>query len=205
MGKGIGGHTRAHRGASDDWITPPHIVGALGRFDLDPCACVPQPWPCADRSYNLDDDGLTQPWRGRTWLNPPYGARAEPFLARLAEHGDGIALLFARTETAMFHKHVWNKADALLFLKGRLHFHRPDGTRASGNAGGPSVLIAYGPENVSSLKNSGLDGAFVPLTRPKHLHGEEQKQLIGVTTGTTGKPNGCCRRNPRPLPGKSAR
>jgi len=39
MGKGIGGHTKAYRGATDDWITPPHIVGALGRFDLDPCAC----------------------------------------------------------------------------------------------------------------------------------------------------------------------
>ena len=74
MGKGIGGHTRAHRGATDDWITPPHIVGALGRFDLDPCACIPQPWPCADTSYNLDDDGLARPWAGRIWLNPLCGA-----------------------------------------------------------------------------------------------------------------------------------
>ena len=173
MGKGIGGHTRAHRGATDDWITPPHIVEALGRFDLDPCACIPQPWPCADTSYNVHDDGLARPWCGRLWLNPPYGRRAEPFLTRLAEHGDGVALLFARTETAMFHRYVWGKADGLLFLKGRLHFHRPDGTRASGNAGGPSVLIAYGAENVSSLKHSGLDGAFVPLARPKRPHGEE--------------------------------
>lgn len=72
----------------------------------------------------------------------------------------------------MFHKYVWGAADALLFLKGRLYFHRPDGTRAPGNAGGPSVLIAYGPENVSILKNSGLDGAFVPVTRPNHSHSE---------------------------------
>ena len=93
-------------------------------------------------------------------------------MARLAEHGDGIALLFARTETAMFHKHVWNKADALLFLKGRLHFHRPDGTRASGNAGGPSVLIAYGTQNAAALKDSGLDGAFVPLTNSNSSHSE---------------------------------
>jgi hypothetical protein len=194
MGKGIGGHTRAHHGATDDWITPRHIVGALGRFDLDPCACIPQPWPCADKSYTRDDDGLAQPWSGRAWLNPPYGPRAEPFLARLAEHGDGVALLFARTETAMFHKYVWPIADALLFLKGRLYFHRPDGTRASGNSGGPSVLIAYGRENASALKNSGLDGAFVPLSRPGRM-----------TTGTTRTLDRLCRENPDSLTRMPAR
>jgi len=181
MGKGIGGHTRAHHGATDDWITPPHIVGALGRFDLDPCACIPQPWPCADKSYNLSDDGLAQPWDGRVWMNPPYGTRAEPFLAKLAEHGDGVALLFARTETAMFHKHVWDKADALLFLKGRLYFHMPDGTRASGNAGGPSVLIAYGCENALALRDCGLDGAFVEPSRPN--------RCVTDTTGQTSNPS----------------
>src|SRR4030042_2564237 len=100
MGKGIGGHTRAHRGTTDDWITPRHIVGALGRFDLDPCACIPQPWPCADTSYNLDDDGLTKPWAGRLWINPPYGRRAARVLEKVGKHGDGGALLFARTENA---------------------------------------------------------------------------------------------------------
>jgi len=188
MGKGIGGHTRAHRGATDDWITPPHIARALGRFDLDPCACIPQPWPCADTSFNLSDDGLAQPWSGRVWLNPPYGPRSEPFLARLAEHGDGVALLFARTETQLFHRYIWNAADALLFLKGRLYFHRPDGTRAPGNAGGPSVLIAYGPENVSALKNSCLDGAFVPLTRAssrKCLPGEPVSVPSNATIDAT--------------------
>jgi len=94
-------------------------------------------------------------------------------MAKLAEHGDGVALLFARTETAMFHKYVWPIADALLFLKGRLHFHRPDGTRAPGNAGGPSVLVAYGRENALALRDSGLDGAFVPLARANHSDGEE--------------------------------
>jgi len=185
MGKGIGGHTRAHRGATDDWITPPHIVEALGRFDLDPCACIPQPWPCADTSYNLDDDGLVQPWNGRTWCNPPYGPRAEPFLAKLAEHGDGVALLFARTETAMFHKYVWPIADALLFLKGRLYFHRPDGTRATGNAGGPSVLVAYGRGNALALRNSGLGGAFVELSQPSDTAAAPSHKVNAACTGET--------------------
>lgn len=163
MKKGIGGHTKAYCGATDDWITPRFIIEALGPFDLDPCACRPQPWPCAARSYSVD--GLKRPWHGRVWLNPPYGSRAGPFLKRMAEHGDGIALLFARTETKMFHKYVWDAADALLFFKGRLYFHRPDGTKAEGNAGGPSVLIAYGARNARSLKISRLEGAFVSLNR----------------------------------------
>ena len=115
---------------------------------------------------------ITKAVQRRIWMNRPYGPRAEPFLEKLVEHGDGIALLFARTETAMFHRYVWSTADALLFLKGRVHFHRPDGTRAPGNAGGPSVLIAYGRQNALALRNSDLDGAFVPLTRPNHPHSE---------------------------------
>ena len=122
------------------------------------------------RSGTGDGTSHGKPWAGRIWANPPYGRRAEPFLEKLAKHGDGVALLFARTETAMFHKYVWSEADALLFLKGRLYFHRPDGTRAPGNAGGPSVLIAYGAKNASALENSGLVGAFVPLAKSNHLH-----------------------------------
>ena len=38
MRTGIGSHTRAVRGRTDDWLTPPEIIAALGRFDLDPCA-----------------------------------------------------------------------------------------------------------------------------------------------------------------------
>lgn len=45
----------------------------------------------------------------------------------------------------------------------------PDGTRAAGNAGGPSALIAYSDEDATLLDNSGLNGAYVvPVrTRPK--------------------------------------
>ena len=76
------------------------------------------------------------------WCNPPYSVHAAAWLAKLARHGRGTALIFARTETEMFFSHVWGVADAVLFLEGRLHFHYPDGRRAEANAGGPSCLIA---------------------------------------------------------------
>jgi len=78
----------------------------------------------------------------------------------------GIALVFARTETKMFHEHVFYDADAILFFKGRLKFHRPDGT-AGAAANAPSCLIAYGENNVLALRNSGLAGKLINLKQEK--------------------------------------
>src|SRR5262245_22787269 len=106
-GKGIGGHTKPNGGASVCWLTPPHILERLGEFDLDPCPCLPQPFPTARRILN--GDGLGQEWKGRVWLNPPYGAELGLWLGKLARHGDGIAICFARTETRAFFANVWGK------------------------------------------------------------------------------------------------
>jgi hypothetical protein len=103
---------------------------------------------------------------GRVWCNPPFGREAVKWMRRMAEHGNGIALLPARTETAMFYETVWPVADAVLFLKGRPHFYRPDGTRAPFNSGAPICLVAYGLHNAAALANSGL-GFVVPCFRGK--------------------------------------
>lgn len=163
--RGMGGHQTAC-GQSDTWLTPRHILDALGKFDLDPCAAPnPRPWPTArEHLARPEHDGYRAAWRGRVWMNPPYGPQTARWLARLAAHGRGTALTFARTDTRAFHDHVFPKADALLFLKGRVRFHRHDGSLA-GNGGAPSVLIAYGLEDAESLAGSGLEGALVPLSR----------------------------------------
>lgn len=158
----IGGHQSAAM-KNDEWLTPPGIVKALGNFDLDPCAPSDsrRPWDTAKQHFSVEDDGLSKPWVGRVWCNPPYGSEAAHWLKRMAEHGNGIALIFARTETAMFFEHVWKSADAVLFVKGRLHFHYVDGSRAAANSGAPSALIAYGKANVDSIRISGIAGALV--------------------------------------------
>ena len=146
-----------------DWITPRHVIDAVGPFDLDVCQSVTQPWPCADRGIVWPEDGLSAIWHGRVWCNPPYSVHAAKWLEKMAVYGDGIALIFARTETAMFHRYVWGAASAVLFLKGRLTFHYPDGQKARANSGGPSCLIAYGARNVDSLVSCGLSGYLVRL------------------------------------------
>jgi hypothetical protein len=161
--RGIGGHQRAYQGRSDEWLTPPEILHALGPFDLDPCSPVRRPWDTAAAHYTEPEDGMARPWWGRVWLNPPYGPQTERWLRRLADHGQGTALIFARTETRMFFESVWARATALLFLEGRLHFYTVAGERAPHNAGGPSVLIAYGAADAERLATAGLAGKVVRL------------------------------------------
>lgn len=159
---GIGGHQSAVM-KNDEWLTPPHVLEALGEFDLDPCAPINRPWDTSKSHYTVNDDGLNQKWSGRVWCNPPYGMIAGKWLEKLAKHGRGTALIFARTETKMFFKWVWPKASAVLFLEGRLHFHYVDGTRAKANSGAPSALISYGNSDAEILKKCGLRGKFIPL------------------------------------------
>jgi len=178
---GIGGHQRGHHGETNVWLTPPHILHALGPFDLDPCAAPePRPWPTAARHYVEADNGLALPWPGRVWCNPPYGEHTGLWLERLANHGDGIALIFARTETQMFFAQVWERADAVFFFDGRLTFHHQDGRRAAANGGAPSCLVAYGLRNVSALRSCGLPGFFVSLAHGLRI--TEQPSLFAEAT-----------------------
>ncbi len=85
------------------------------------------------------------------WLNPPYGDGIARWLGKLAYHGDGIALVFARMETS-WAQAIVPRADAVNFLAGRISFLRADG-RPETNAGTPSMLLAFGQRNVEALKN----------------------------------------------------
>lgn len=157
-------HTRGIK-TTDDWITPQWLVERIGTFDLDPCESEFQPWPCASKGFKKSQcDGLNEPWHGQVWLNPPYGKETGQWLKKLAQHGNGVALVFARTETQMFFDHVWPYACALLFLEGRLTFCRPEsGDEAEHNSGGPSVLIAYGEIAAKRIQRLSDLGALVRL------------------------------------------
>ena len=164
------------RAKSTTYLTPREIVSPLGVFDLDPCAAPsPRPWPTAIRHIELPEDGLAAEWFGRVWCNPPFGREAADWLAKMALHGNGIALVPARTETAMFYRSVWGVASGVLFLRGRPHFHAGSdctvrhgkktifvrwGERFPFNSGAPIALIAYGHMNAAVLRRSDL-GHFV--------------------------------------------
>lgn len=136
------------------WLTPPEIIKALGPFDTDPC-CPDggMPWPTARRMITKSEDGLRQPWVGRVWLNPPYGRDAVPFFKRMSFYrfnGGGIALVFARTDTVLWHRWIFPFAQGVKFLQGRLRFCRQDGTPGA-TATAPSALVAYSEEDYRRL------------------------------------------------------
>ena len=154
----IGSHQKTV-GNSQTWITPKWIIDTLGPFDLDPCASEQRPWDCA--AENLTCIGLDAPWYRRVWLNPPFDRYVVgKWVRKLAEHGEGTALLHARTEAEWFEP-VWQKAKAILFLANRLHFHYPDGSRAKANSGAPACLIAFGVLDAKKLVASKIPGALV--------------------------------------------
>ena len=114
---------------SDECYTPKSLFDQLDiEFDLDPASCpkelsaVP-----ARRIYTVEDDGLSQPWEGRVWLNPPY-SKPSPWVDRFIEHGHGIALLPV-SAGARWMFQLWEAAEGVSQWHGR--FNRADGTTYS--------------------------------------------------------------------------
>ena len=164
-----------HHGGNDNCLSPPRIVQDLGPFDLDPCFGLPRPWASARRMWALEDgqDGLELPWHDRVWLNPPY-SNAASWAKKMDEHGNGIMLIFSRTETAWFQRHVLDarsSATGIGFIRRRLRFSTPDGSLIKtkkgkvSNAGAPSCLISYGTQNDTAIQKLFVKGALASLDK----------------------------------------
>ena len=135
-----------------EWYTPSEFVEAardvMGGIDLDPASSdIAQRTVKADVYFTETDDGLTQEWRGRVWLNPPY-SNIEPFVAKLiAEHQAGrvteaILLTHNFSDTRWFHQAL-RAAGAFCLTAGRIRFEDPDGNLASPTNG--QTFFYFGP------------------------------------------------------------
>ena len=154
---------------SMNWRTPTKILDAiydaLGTIDLDPCS------PTAHRAsapvkasvyYTDADDGLSLPWHGIVFLNPPYGRGLKEWVAKAKDEvfcGNArmvVALIPARTDTRYWHQHVAGSA-TVFFLRGRLTFGAADAA-----APFPSALALWGAtaHQVTALEKS-LPDAWV--------------------------------------------
>lgn len=119
---------------------------------------------------HIETCGIETEWSGRVFCNPPYGPHVGKWAEKMAEHCNGILLIFARVETKAW-RIIWENADAILFPFKRITFQKPDGSAAkSGTA--PSAFCAYGLGNVEALRHSGIQGAlveYVSITTPEHV------------------------------------
>ena len=133
----------------------------LGGVDLDPCWHSNSPLR-AQATYTADDDGLAQEWKGRVYLNPPYGRAIDAWIAKLVDgHNSGavteaIALVPARVDTEWF-----RRLDAFprCFIYGRLTFANADNP-----APFPSAIVYLG-SNVETFHRvfAQIGGVFVRL------------------------------------------
>lgn len=158
----MGAH-QSSRSLGVDWLTPPVWIHALGKFDLDPCVAEDMPWLTAPTMWTRSINGLNKGWFGRVWCNPPYGPPSiiEPWMSRMAGHNNGVALIFARTDTACWHTFVFPVAVGALFVRGRPNFYTVTGSRSTKNCGAPVALIAYGESNMLAIAESGIAGKLV--------------------------------------------
>ena len=119
--------------------------------------------------YNREEDGLSKTWTGRVWLNPPYSQPLlDNFMARMAEHNNGIALLFNRCDSRMFREYVLERATAIRFLYQRIKFHYPSGRRGNSPRCG-NIMVAYGEQNARILRECQLPGRMVFIDQVDNL------------------------------------
>ena len=124
------------------WETPQDLFDKLNaefHFDLDVCA-LPENAKC-EKYYTPEDDGLSQPWNGICWCNPPYGRTIGKWVQKAYETfaggGTVVMLLPARTDTKWFHEYIYNKAE-IRFIKGRLKFGN-----SKNAAPFPSMIVVF--------------------------------------------------------------
>lgn len=121
----------------NEWYTPERYIDlareVLGEIDLDPASCAfANETVKARLFYSEDDDGLTKPWHGRVWMNPPYSADlvskfADKFVDEYNDGNvtEGIVLVNNATETAWFAGMV-SAATAVCFPRGRIRYQSPN-------------------------------------------------------------------------------
>lgn len=129
-----------------EWSTPQEFFDRLNhefRFNLDPCA-TDKNAKCT-HYFTKADNGLTQPWDGIVFVNPPYGHTIIQWTAkaqREAQRGATVVMLLpARTDTRWWHDHIIPSANEIRFIRGRLYF-----TDQAGNTGRspfPSVVVVF--------------------------------------------------------------
>ena len=142
----------------EEWGTPDSVFAPLHAefgFTLDAAALVTsakvQRYFGPDRAVPATRDGLARDWEGEVvWLNPPYGYKNLALWMRKAywqasEHrATVVCLVPAHTGQPWWHDWVVGKASEIRWIRGKVCFLKPDGTKGSA-APFPSCIVIYRP------------------------------------------------------------
>lgn len=142
---------------NDRYLTPLPLVRACGEFDLDPCGAPGHATASTVWTPEAIGDGLSLPWFGRVWLNPPYGRTIGEWVDRLFQHGSGVALLPCTPDTALWQTLVLPRAASILFVRGRVRY-----VNARYTANHPSALVAVSEQDAEILRSTELGVIYEP-------------------------------------------
>ena len=134
-----------------DWETPQKLFNELNEkynFTIDVATNGKN--SKLENFYTEKDNALNKKWKGRVFCNPPYGREIKKWVKKAYEeskknYNEIIVLLIpARTDTSYWHDYIFNKANEINFIKGRLKFEL-DG-KQFGAAPFPSAIIIFNKE-----------------------------------------------------------
>jgi hypothetical protein len=137
---------------SEEWYTPAEIIErvrtALGSITLDPASDpIPQAWVQAEHYFTLADDGLSKPWFGRVFLNPPYNGSSGRWAAKLideyrAGRVEQAIMLINSAHGYRWYENLWTSFPVCC-LRDRLRFIKPNG-ETGGQAKKAQTLVYFG-------------------------------------------------------------
>lgn len=126
----------AYNSGNNEWYTPQKYIEmartVLGYIDLDPASSkIANEIVKADRYFTAEENGLSQVWYGKVWMNPPYSKELiGEFTKKFTDEYEagniieGIVLVNNATETAWFTDMI-RSASAVVFPRGRILYYSP--------------------------------------------------------------------------------
>ena len=150
-----------------EWYTPLPIIqacrAAMGGIDLDPASSEKaQETVGAGSFFTAEDDGLSQPWSGRVFLNPPYESKlVGPFVEKmLSEPVEQAIILVNNATETKWGQALLERADAVCFPSGRIQFLDSEGIPKQSPLQG-QMIIGIGIEVESFLREFQNIGAVL--------------------------------------------
>lgn len=153
-----------HNSGSNEWFTPNIYIQAvrevLGTIELDPASCPEaQQTVQAKHYYTLEEDGLSKPWSGKVFLNPPYGKTGSQsnqalWSQRLIQEYEAgnvtEAILLTNAQTAeKWFQPLWQFP--ICFTHHRIKFETVMGKKTQPTHGNAFTYLGYEPDKFERI------------------------------------------------------
>jgi ParB family transcriptional regulator, chromosome partitioning protein len=161
---------RQQRAHGHEWFTGGEYIkfarAVLGKIDCDPASCaIANRTVRAATYFTKADDGLSQQWRGKVFLNPPFQLAGQ-FVGKLVSEIESgrvkaaILLVPDATDTSWYHQAL-NTCAAFCIPRGRVQFYHPEKSIGLGGGKGGHSFFYFGTKVKAFSKLFGTIGLVI--------------------------------------------